>query len=127
MPQKICSECKGTILSFHDLYVCCQETTDKFVHLVKSKTREPDKKASVVERSPNGKGNSFFSEDDDNDNFGNGSALKNVEMLLANEAEDAVAINSTNTMAMDANAMEQQEQAVGVTTKDAPEKSIKDE
>lgn len=119
MPQKICGDCKATILSFHDLYVCCQETTDKFLHAIKSKAREPDKKSATG--PPSGKGNSFFSEDDDNDNLVDGSVLKDIEMVLAKDVDDDAAKNEKATAS---DSVVQREEKVQAATKDVPEKSI---
>lgn len=93
MPQKICSDCKATLLSFHELYICCQETREKLLHMIKSKTKEPDKKTNVT-APPSGKGNSFFSEDDENDNLFDGNVLNDIEKALAKDDDDAQHRNS---------------------------------
>lgn len=122
MPQKICSDCKATILSFHDLFVCCQETTEKFLHTIKSKAREPDKKSTSG--PPSGKGNSFFSEDDDNDNLVDGSVLKDIEMVLAKDVDNDTTKNE-KTIARKSEVLEKEK--VEPATEDMPEKSIEEE
>lgn len=58
--------------------------------MIKSRTKEPDKKQPTNSSGPSsGKGNSFFSEEDDNDNLFDGNVLKNIEMVLADDDDES--------------------------------------
>lgn len=89
-------------MSFHELYICCQETREKLLHMInrkqpekKNKNKEPDKKVKAREpdrkskssKAPSGQVNSFFSEDEDNDIAFDGSVMKDIEMVLAEDDE----------------------------------------